>query len=284
MQRPLSWMRSSVLLAPATAVIAIFVVVPFILIFTMSFASSTADGSTARYGLGNYHKLLSPLFLRQTAFSVALSLLVAGLALLTTVPFAYFLSGYSRKVATVILVLVLAQSSLSEVLISFSWQVLLARTTGLTNVFVYIGLLDQPFSLVPSFWAMLVALVYLAVPFAILILFPAFSRLDRSLVEAARTMGATPIKAFTGIVLPVCKPALVACGISVYILTLGSVIVPQLLGNPRDWTIAVHITDQALFQYNPPLAAALAVILLAISVVLLLAFWLVLKRNRDAHA
>lgn len=284
MRRSLSSLGRSVLLGPATAIIAVFVVVPFILIFIMSFASSTADGSAVQYGLGNYQRLLSPLFLRQTIFSVALSLLVAGLTLIATVPFAYFLSGYNRKVRAVILVLVLAQSSLSEVLISFSWQVLLARTTGVTNVLVYIGLLDEPISLVPSFWAMVVALVYLAVPFSVLILFPAFSRLDRSLVEAARTMGATPIKAFTNIVLPVCKPALITCGISVYILTLGSVIVPQLLGNPRDWTIAVHITDQALFQYNPPLAAALAVMLLAISFVLLIAFWLVSKRNRDAHA
>ncbi len=124
-------------------------------------------------------------------------------------------------------------------LVAFSWQVLLARTTGLSNLLVMAGLIDAPFAMAPSSGAMLVALVYMALPFAVLILFPAFSRLDQSLIEASQTMGASPVKAFSSIALPVCSRPIITCGLSIYILTLGSVIVPQLLGNPKDWTIAV---------------------------------------------
>lgn len=279
MQTKLSFLRGTLFLSPATIVIGTFIAVPFLLIVTMSFSSPTADGSVTHYGLANYQQLLSPLFLRQSAFSVVLAVLVSALCLIVTVPFAYFLSGFGRRLRTILLVFVLAQSSLSEVLISFSWQVLLARTTGVSNLLVMAGLLDAPVSLVPSFFAMVIALVYMSVPFAVLILFPAFSRLDRSLVEAARTMGATGLQAFRDVVLPVCRPSLIACGISIYILTLGSVIIPQLLGNPRNWTIAVHITDQALSQYNPPFAAALAIMLLGISLVLLAGSWLAFRRN-----
>ncbi len=275
-----AFLRGVLLLSPSTIVIGAFVAIPFLLIFVMSFSSPSADGSAVQYGLANYRQLLSPLFLRQSALSVALAVLVSVLCLIITVPFAYFLSGFGRRLRTILLVFILAQSSLSEVLIAFSWQVLLARTTGISNLLVMMGLLDAPVSLVPSFWAMTIALVYMAVPFAVLILFPAFSRLDRSLVEASRTMGASGLQAFRDVVLPVCRPTLIACGISIYILTLGSVIIPQLLGSPGDWTIAVHITDQALFQFNPPLAAALAIILLGISLVLLAGSWLGLKRTR----
>lgn len=279
MRLNLAFFSGALLLSPATIVIGLFIVVPFLLIVVMSFSSAVGDGSTVHYSLTNYQQLLSPLFIRQSMFSVALAVLVSALCLIVTVPFVYFLSGFGRRLRTVLLVFILAQSSLSEVLISFSWQVLLARTTGVSNLLVMVGLLDAPVSLVPSFPAVTIALVYMVIPFAVLILFPAFSRLDRSLVEAARTMGATGLQAFRHVVLPVCRPSLIACGLSIYILTLGSVIIPQLLGNPRHWTIAVHITDQALSQFNPPFAAALAMMLLGISVVLLAALWLGSRRS-----
>lgn len=270
MHKKLSIWRSGSLLLPSTVAIGAFVVIPFVLILGVSLSSSTPDGTAAGFGLANYQRLFSPIFLRQTVFSVALALMVSVICLIVTVPFSYFLSGFGRRVRTIWLVFILAQMSLSEVLISFSWQVLLSRTSGVTNLLVWVGLMDKPISLVPSFWAMLIALVYMAVPFAVLVLFPTFSRLDRSLVEASRTMGASPIRAFVDVVLPTCRSALVTCGFSIYILTLGSVIIPQLLGKPQHWTLAVHITDQAIYQFNPPFAAALAVMLLAISVVVLL--------------
>jgi len=280
MRTNLTLVRGALLLSPATMVIGIFIAVPFLLIVVMSFSSPIGDGGAVHYSLANYRQLLSPLFIRQSAFSVALAVLVSVLCLIVTVPFVYFLSGFGRRLRTILLVFILAQSSLSEVLISFSWQVLLARTTGVSNLLVMAGLLGAPVSLVPSFPAVTIALVYMAIPFGVLILFPAFSRLDRSLVEAARTMGATGLQAFRHVVLPVCRPSLVACGLSIYILTLGSVIIPQLLGNPRNWTIAVHITDQAIFQYNSPLAAALAIMLLGISLVLLAVLWLGWRRSQ----
>lgn len=279
MRKTLSAWQSFVLLSPSASVIGAFVVVPLVLTIGVSLATSMQNGAPAGFGLANYERLFSPVFLRQTAFSVALALLVSLICLIVTVPFSYFLSGFGRRVRTVWLVFILAQMSLSEVLISFGWQVLLSRTTGVTNLLVWAGLLDKPFSLVPSFWAMLLALVYMAIPFAVLIFFPTFSRLDRSLIEASRTMGASPMRAFMDVVLPVCRPSIVTCGFSVYILTLGSLIIPQLLGKPQHWTLAVHITDQAIYQFNPPFAAALAVMLLGISVIVLACVRILGARN-----
>lgn len=266
-KNPSRW-QSGLLLAPSTLAIAVFVVIPFVLIAVISFSLPQLDGSQS-FGLGNYQRFLSSIFMRQTAFSIGLALLVSVLCLMIAVPFTYFLVGFSKRVRTLWLVFVLAQLSLSEVLIAFSWQVLLSRTTGVTNLFVWLGVLDKPFSLVPSFWAMLIALLYMAVPFAVLVLFPVFSRLDRSLVEASRTMGASSVRAFFDVVLPISRPALVTSGIIIYVLTLGAIIVPQLLGKPQHWTLAVHVTDQAIYQFNTPFAAALAVILLAASAAVL---------------
>ncbi|MEV8657385.1 hypothetical protein AB0071_25785, partial [Klebsiella pneumoniae] len=89
------------------------------------------------------------------------------------------------------LVFLLAVLSLSEVIVGFSWSTLLSRTAGITNLLVLIGLMDQPVSLSPGFGAVLTGMTYQAFPYAVLVLYPSLSRLDPTLTEAARTLGAS---------------------------------------------------------------------------------------------
>ena len=73
------------------------------------------------------------------------------------------------------------------------------------------------------------------------------------------------MRTFFSVVVPIMRPALVATGITMFVFTLGAVLIPQVLGRPSHWTLSVLITDQAVFQSNMPFAAALAMFLLAIS-------------------
>lgn len=150
-------------------------------------------------------------------------------------------------------------------LIAFSWQILLSRTGGIANILVWVGLVEKSFAMTPSAGAVLAALVYLAVPFSVLLLYPAISRLDRSFTEAARTLGASPLRSFFTVVIPITRPAIISSGVTIFVLTLGAIVVPQVLGKPQHWTLSVLITDQAIFNFNMPFASALAVVLLIIS-------------------
>src|SRR3546814_19542435 len=85
-------------------------------------------------------------------------------------------------------------SDLSEVIIGFAWSTLLSRTAGISNLLVAVGFLDQPVALVPNFAAVLTGLVYQALPYTILVLYPALARLDKRFVEAAQTLGASPLR------------------------------------------------------------------------------------------
>jgi putative spermidine/putrescine transport system permease protein len=173
------------------------------------------------------------------------------------------------------LVYILAQLSLSEVLIAFSWQVLLSRTAGVTNILAWLGIIERSFSLYPSFGAVIIALTYLVLPFSVLILYPPMSRLDSEITEASRTLGASPLRTFFSVVIPVLRPAIVATGITMFVFTLGAVLIPQVLGRPQHWTLSVLITDQAIFQSNLPFAAALAIFLLVFSMGLVgLTIWI----------
>jgi len=172
------------------------------------------------------------------------------------------------------LVVLLSILSLSEVMIGFAWSTLLSRTAGLTNLLVMLGLMESPQALTPSFGAVMTAMTYQALPYTVLVLYPALVRLDPTLTEAARTLGASPVRAFFSVVVPALRNTILATLIMVFIFALGSYLLPQLLGRPQHWTLSVLITDQAIYQSNMPFAAAMAVFLVLVSLALVgLAFY-----------
>ena len=103
-----------------------------------------------------------------------------------------------------------------------------------------------------------------------LVLYPPLSRLDPALPEAARTLGASPLKTFFTVILGSLRNALVAAFVMVFVFTLGVYLLPQILGRPRHWTLSVLITDQAIYQTNMPMAASMAIFFMGVSLMLVL--------------
>lgn len=264
-----------------TIMIGIFFLAPFLLIVAVSVAHQNPAGYyDPAFELTHFRRFLSSIFIDTALFSVAVAALVAVICLVLGFPFTYFITRLPRRSQVFWLVYILAQLSLSEVLIAFSWQVLLSKTAGVMNILVWLGLLGEAVSLYPGFGAVLLALTYLVLPFSVLILYPALSRLEPDVTEAARTLGASPLRTFFTVVVPILRPAIVATGITMFVFTLGSVLVPQVLGRPSHWTLSVLITDQAIFQSNMPFAAALAIFLLVLSMAMVgLTMWI----NRHAE-
>jgi putative spermidine/putrescine transport system permease protein len=108
----------------------------------------------------------------------------------------------------------------------------------------------------------------LGFPYAVLVLYPALSRLDPEIPEAARMLGASPIRSFVNVVMPMMRNTITGALILVFVFTLGAYLLPQVLGRPQHWTLSVHITDQAIFQSNLPFAAAMAIFLMLVSLAL----------------
>lgn len=253
-------------LVPSSVMIGAFFAVPFALILLTSVSTpDDAQDYIYAFDLQHFERFATWFYIERALFSAGLCALIAVLSLLIAFPFTYMLTGFGPRAQNTWLIYILAQLSLSEVLIAFSWQILLSRTAGLANILVWMGLAERSFSMTPSAGAVLAALVYLAVPFSVLLLFPALSRLDKSLIEAARTLGASPLRTFFTVVIPVTRPAIISSGVTIFVLTLGAIIVPQVLGRPQHWTLSVLITDQAIFNFNMPFASALAVVLLVLS-------------------
>ena len=81
-------------------------------------------------------------------------------------------------------------------IVAFTWYVLLGRASGVSNILVWLGLMDEPVAYAPSFVAVLLGLCYIAFPYCVLTLYPQLSRLDREITEAAQTLGASPWRTF----------------------------------------------------------------------------------------
>lgn len=249
--------------------LTLFFAVPFGTMIAVSFfRRDQAAFYAPDFVAANYLRFLTPFYAEVTGFSFLLAGLVAFVCMAVGFPLARAITLMGRRAQVAWLVALLALLSLSEVIIGFAWSTLLSRTAGITNLLAAAGLMEAPVALLPGFGAVLTAMVWQALPYTVLILYPALARLDPALTEAARTMGATPLRAFLTVVIPTCRTTISAGLIMVFVFALGSYLLPQILGRPSHWTLSVLITDQAIYQSNMPFAAAMAVFLVLIALAL----------------
>jgi putative spermidine/putrescine transport system permease protein len=180
------------------------------------------------------------------------------------------------------LVFLLVSLSLSDVLNAFSWQLLLSKRGGLASLLVQLGIMSRPESLTPSNGAVWASLVYGILPFTVMTLYPSLSQLAPEVVEAARTLGASPLRAFRTVVIPMTRQPILAAFVISTVLTLGAYVSPLVLGRPQSWTLAVLIGNAALAGHDVPRAAAMSVCLLG-AVALLGAVTVWITRQRPAR-
>jgi putative spermidine/putrescine transport system permease protein len=279
-ERPESLRQYGALLYPAL-MLTVFFVVPFGIMLAVSFFHRDELAFyEPGFELDSYARFLSAFFGEVLGFSILISALAGAIALAVAFPFTYLLTRMPRRVQVRYLVFILAVLSLSEVIIAFSWSTLLSRTAGVSNILLWLGLLAEPQAWTPGFMALLFGLCYLGFPYTVLVLYPALSRLDPELPEASRMLGASPLRTFFTVVVPVLRTSLLGALIMVFVFNLGAYLLPQVLGRPEHWTLSVHITDQAVFQSNIPFAAAMAIFLMLVSLALV-GLTLLLGRERS---
>ena len=268
-----------------TIMLGVFFFFPFVIMIDISFWHRIESRNYERaFELTHYARFFSPLFTRHLWVSIEFAALSSAACLVVAVPFTYFLSRFRRKPQVVALVFILCVLSLSEVIIAYSWSVLLSRSAGVPKLLLEIGIIDSPTSWFPGFWAVLCGLTYFNVPLAILVLYPQCTRLDRELTEAAQTLGASPIKTFITIVIPLLWKAILACFILLFVFTMGAFVTPLWLGEPENKMYAQLISDQMLSRNNAPFAAALGVFLVVVTLALVaITFWLGKERSSTAE-
>jgi putative spermidine/putrescine transport system permease protein len=270
-----------VVLAAPVAMLVVFFLIPFGIMVAASFYHRIEGGFyTPAFELDSWRRLFQEVFLERALFSIVISLVAGAVCTIVAFPFTYFLTRMRRRPHVALLILVLSALSLSEVIVGFTWSVVLGRAAGFSNVLVWLGVMEEAKAYSPSFVAVLFGLSYIAFPYCVLTLYPSLSRLDREVTEAAQTMGASPWRTFWTVVVPICRPIIMAGFLLVFVFTLGSYLIAVILGRPQHWTLSVFISDQASFNANVPFAAAMAIFLTALSLAVVGVVTLIESRTR----
>jgi putrescine transport system permease protein len=194
------------------------------------------------------------------------SLRLAGVATLILLalgyPAAIALARAPERWKPLLLALVILPFWTSFLIRVYAWIGILKPDGYLNGLLMWLGLIREPLQLLDTDFALVLGLVYAYLPFMILPLYAAVERLDRSLIEAARDLGAAPWKTFWLVTLPLTLPGAVAGALLVFIPAVGEIVIPDLLGGSGTLMIGRTLWSEFFSNRDWPLAATLAILLL----------------------
>lgn len=263
------------LVTPPLAYAVLVLAAPLLTIVAYSFLKDGYLTVIREFTLENYRAVWSdPIFHKIMLRSLA----VAGLVTLVTValafPVAYFLSFVvDPRKKSMWLFLITIPFWTSYLIRVFLWKVILGYNGVINSGLKTLGIIEQPLTFILyNVNSMVITLAHAYAPFAILPIFIALEKIDRSLLEAGRDLGESRTMTFWRVTLPLAMPGVVAAALIVFIPTIGDYVTPALIGGGKIPMIANMIQSQMLDQDNRPMGSALAVTAMVIVAVISLIF------------
>ncbi|ANY73467.1 MULTISPECIES: ABC transporter permease [Paenibacillus] len=265
--------KSKFLLTPVLLWMSLFLIIPMLIVIGISFLSRDAQGNLVfELSMEGYKTFFDPLYLGIYWDTLVLSLLTTIICLLVSYPLAYYIAGASPRIQTWGLILITIPFWINFLIRTYAW-VLLLRTQGVVNsLLMWLGWIDEPIQMLYTYGAVLLGMVYNFIPFMVLPIYVALEQMDKRLLDAASDLGASKWKAFRHITLPQSKSGIMTGSVLVYVSTSGMFVVTDILGGAKSSMISNIIQSQFLGARNWPFGAALSVIFVATSLVLILLF------------
>ncbi|MDR2007238.1 MAG: ABC transporter permease, partial [Acidaminococcales bacterium] len=188
-------------------------------------------------------------------------------------PLAYAIARARRHWQKIGLLLVMIPFWINFLIRSYAWVIIL-RSQGVVNsLLLSAGIIESPLPLLYNDGAVLLGLVYAMIPFMVLPAYVSIEQLDQRLLEAASDLGATPLKSFFRITLPLTLPGIASGSILVFISTLGMFVIPDVMGGAKSPLIGNLIQNQFLSARNWPFGSALSILLAFLSMLLIFLYY-----------
>jgi len=248
--------------APSFFWLVLLFVIPTLLVFAIVFKPADPYGGIGSgWTLDTLYSLGNPNYPAIIWRTMWLSVVTTALCLLFALPTGYYMARAEKKWRDTLMLLVIVPFMTSFLVRVFAWKALLHPEGLIKQSLVFLGLLSPDATLLYTPEAVLLVMVYTSLPFAILPIFAAAEKFDFNLVEAARDLGATPITAFFRIFMPGISRAIWTALLMVLIPSLGSYVIPDVVGGPNSEMIGNKIAQRAFSDRNLPHASGLAAIL-----------------------
>ena len=277
------WLRSEsaqglFLISPTLGFALLLLAVPLIMVVALSFWTQDYLTLDRTFTTANYQTAWTePMYQYLMARSLKISIFVTAATVLLAYPVAYFISFYvapKRKAMWIFLITIPFWTS--YLMRIFLWKVILGYNGVINGTLTGLGVIEEPLSFILyNQNAVVITLAHAWIPFAILPIFVALERVDRSLLEAAEDLGDSGLRRFFRVTLPLSMPGVIAATIIVFIPTIGDYVTPRLVGGPNGLMISNMIELQFKKANNAPLGAALAISAMGIVTFFALVFlWL----------
>jgi len=253
-------------ISPVVIYSLLLILLPLIYIFVISFFKSDGYGGMIEvFTLQNYIQLFDVVYVKIFTQSIIIALVVTFICILIAYPFALAISHKSKITQKVLMTLVMVPFLTNSLIRMYGWIVLL-RKSGVINRFLLdLSLINNPLELMYNNFGIIVGMVYTFLPFMILPIYNSISVIDKSLLEAASDLGASKIKTFFKIILPLTKSALFNGSLMVFTPALGYFFIVDILGGGKIMILGNLIKNQFLTARNWPFGASISVFLLLIT-------------------
>jgi len=277
------WGRRSVIGIPYLFLILLFSV-PFLVVLKISVSESDgiryqdilnyADGLVSiKIKLSNYIFLVTDdLYVETYWSSIRFATINTVICLIFGYPFAYFMARSPANIRPALLMLVSLPFWTSYLLRVYAWKGLLDDHGVFNNLLMWAHLITEPIKMMHTGFSMTVGMVYTYLPFMILPLYSNLAKMDLRLIEAAKDLGAPPLRAFWLVTIPMSKNGIIAGAMLVFIPSVGEYVIPELLGGPSTLMIGRVLWDEFFSNNDWAMASAVAVTMVGLILVPLAIF------------
>ena len=254
------------LLSPALFSITLMIVIPMCFILVYSFYENIDLAvDVVAFQFGNWQELFSDNYYHNAIWKTLWMAVIVTViaAILGYIP-AYYIVHTNFKHKWLLLLLLILPFWVSFIIRTLSWIHILGNQGAVNGLLQWLGLVDEPISMMFNQFAVIVGFIHVFLPFMILNVYVSLDGVDKNLEPAARTLGCTPWQAFREVTLPLSLPGLGAGSLLVFVLTAGSYVTPLILGGPGDFLFGNLIYDAVITELNWPMGATLSFALLVI--------------------
>lgn len=258
------------MVGPVGAWVLLLIFIPMIYIIIMSFLTrGTYGGIVFHFSMDGYKTLFDIKYMEVILKSVMISLRTTVMCILIGYPFAFYIAKQPAKRAAMLVLLLMVPFWTSGLVKTYSW-VLLLNATGIVNkTLMAIGLISSPVQFLYNDYAVTLGLVYGFLPYAVLPMYSSIEKMDKSLLEASNDLGAKPVTTFFKVTLPLTASGIFASVILVFIPSLGAYFTADALGGGTSLLIGSLIRNLFSVSKNWPFGAAVSVILVIFTLILL---------------
>jgi len=209
--------------------------------------------------------------------TLSISLIVTIFCAVLGLPAAYVISGVSKKWRGILIALTLFPLLTNSVIRSFAWITILGKNGVINNLLMMFGVIHEPMSLLYTDFSIIIGSVYLFLPTMIMTLVGVLENIDDDLLEAAATLGLSPLKGFFKIILPLLLPGMIVGSILVFTGTLTAYTTPQLLGGNKKMLLATLLYQRATTLGDWTSASVIALVMIVITFAVMKALNLLAK-------